>query len=173
MNHDHYSDKYIRSILEDVKTVAIVGASANTSRPSYFVTKYMISKGYEVFPVNPGQAGKKIAGVMCYPSMKDILQPIHMVDIFRNLEAAYGVVEDALQLKPLPKVIWMQLQVRNNEAAKLAEAKGVQVVMNRCPKIEYARLCGEIGWAGVSTGVISSKKTKLQDGYQRFDIAKK
>ncbi len=173
MNHDHYTDKYIRGILEDIKTTAIVGASANTSRPSFFVTKYMISKGYEVFPVNPGQAGKKIASALCYASMKDIPQPIHMVDIFRNSDAAFGVVQEALELDPLPKVIWMQLQVRNDEAAKLAEAKGVKVVMDRCPKIEYARLCGEIGWAGVATGVISSKKTKLQDGYQRFDIAKK
>ena len=173
MNHDHYTDKYIRGILEDVKTIAIVGASANTSRPSFFVTKYMISKGYEVFPVNPGQAGKKIAGALCYASMKDTPQPIHMIDVFRNSEAAFGVVQEALELNPLPKVIWMQLQVRNDEAAKLAEAKGVKVVMDRCPKIEYARLCGEIGWAGVATGVISSKKTKLQDGYQRFDIAKK
>ncbi len=173
MNHDHYSDKYIRSILESVKTIAIVGASANTSRPSFFVTQYMISKNYEVFPINPGQAGNKIAGAECYASLKNISQPIHMVDVFRNSDAAFGVVEEALELEPLPKVIWMQLQVRNDEAAKLAEDRGVQVVMNRCPKIEYARLCGEIGWAGVATGVISSKKTKLQDGYQRYDIAKK
>lgn len=173
MNHDHYTDKYIRGILEGVKTIAIVGASANTSRPSFFVTQYMISKGYQVFPINPGQAGNKIAGALCYASIKDVPQPIHMVDVFRNSEAAFGVVEEALELDPLPKVIWMQLQVRNEEAAKLAEAKGVQVVMNRCPKIEYGRLCGEIGWAGVATGVISSKRTKLQDGYQRFDIAKR
>lgn len=173
MNHDHYSDKYIRGILEGVKTVAIIGASANTSRPSFFVTQYMISKGYEVFPVNPGQAGNHIAGALCYASMKDIPQPIHMIDIFRNSQAALDVVEEALLLEPLPKVIWMQLQVYNEEAAKLAEAKGVQVVMNRCPKIEYGRLCGEIGWAGVATGVISSRKTKLQDGFQRYDIAKK
>ncbi len=173
MNHDHYSDKYIRSILEGVKTVAIVGASSNTSRPSFFVTQYLISKGYEVFPVNPGQAGNKIAGAMCYASMKDIPQPIHMVDVFRNSKAAYSVIEESLELSPLPKVIWMQLEVRNDAAAKLAEDKGVQIVMNRCPKIEYARLCGEIGWAGVATGVISSRKTKLQNGFQRYDIAKK
>lgn len=173
MNHDHYSDEYIRSILEDVKTIAVVGASSNTSRPSFFVTKYMISKGYEVFPVNPGQAGNKIADALCYSSIKDIPQPIHMIDVFRNSDAAYGVVEEALELSPLPKVIWMQLEVRNDEAAKLAEDKGIQVVMNRCPKIEYARLCGEIGWAGVATGVISSKKIKLQNGFQRYDIAKK
>lgn len=140
MNHDHYSDSYIKSILEDVKTVAIVGASANTLRPSYSVTKYMIAKDYEVLPINPGQAGNEIAGAMCYASLKDVSQPIHMVDIFRKSEAVFGVVEEALQLDPLPKVIWMQLQIRNDEAAKLAEDQGVQVVMNRCPKIEYARL---------------------------------
>lgn len=140
MNHDHYDDKYIHSILESVKTIAVVGASANTSRPSYRVTEYLISKGYEVFPVNPGQAGNKIAGALCYPSMKEIPQPIHMVDVFRNTEAAFSVFEEALQLDPLPKVIWTQLDIRNDEAAVLAEAKNVQVVMNRCPKIEYARL---------------------------------
>ena len=91
-----------------------------------------------------------------------------MVDIFRNSEAAGGVVDEALKLDPLPKVIWMQLQVRNDEAAKRAEEAGIKVVMNRCPKIEYARLCGEIGWAGVSSNVISSRKPKLQSGFQRF-----
>lgn len=140
MNHDHYEDDYIRSILESMKTIAVVGASANASRPSHRVTQYLISKGYEVFPVNPAQAGNKIAGALCYASLKDIPQPIHMVDVFRNSEAAFSVFEEALELNPLPKVIWTQLDVRNDEAAKLAEAKGVQVVMDRCPKIEYARL---------------------------------
>jgi len=173
MNHEHYSDKYIRGILEDVKSVAIVGASANPSRPSFFVTQYLISKGYDVYPVNPGQAGKKICGVMCFSSLKDIPQPLHMVDIFRNSQAAGDVVKEALQLSPLPMAIWMQLEVINYEASKLAENKGIKVVMNRCPKIEYGRLCGEIGWAGVATGVISSRRTKLQTGYQRYDIAKR
>lgn len=170
MNHDSYSDDYIRTILGDVKTVAIVGASANTSRPSFFVTKYMISKGYDVIPVNPGHAGREIAGAMTVAGLGDIDRPVDMVDIFRNSEAAAGVVDEALQLDPLPKVIWMQLQVRNDEAAAKAEAAGVRVVMNRCPKIEYARLCGEIGWAGVASNVISSKKPKLQNGFQRFGI---
>ena len=170
MDHDHYSDDYIREILDETKTVAIVGASANTVRPSYFVLTYMQSKGYEVCPVNPGQAGKTIAGAPCYASLKEIPQAIHMVDIFRNSQAAYCVVEEALELDPLPKVIWMQLEVRNDEAAKLAESKGVKVVMNRCPKIEYARLCGEIGWVGVNSGVVSSKKPKLQSGYQRYKV---
>jgi len=172
MNHDQYDDDWIRAILDEVKTIGMVGASANQARPSFFVLKYMLSKGYDVIPVNPGQAGKEIAGAMAVATLGDIDRPIHMVDIFRNSEAAYQVVEEALKLDPLPKVIWMQLQVRNDKAAKLAEAKGIKVVMNRCPKIEYARLCGEIGWAGVASNVISSRKPKLRSGFQRFDITK-
>ena len=170
MNHDRYDDAYIRGILDEVKTIAVVGASANTVRPSYFVVKYLISKGYDVIPVNPGHAGREIAGAMTYASLADIDRPVDMVDIFRNSEAAAGVVEEALTLDPLPKVIWMQLSVRNDGAAKLAEARGVKVVMNRCPKIEYARLCGEIGWAGVASNVISARKPRLQQGFQRFGI---
>ena len=170
MNHDRYEDAYIRGILDEVKTIAVVGASANTVRPSYFVVKYLISKGYDVIPVNPGHAGREIAGAMTYASLADIDRPVDMVDIFRNSEAAAGVVEEALTLDPLPKVIWMQLSVRNDEVAKLAEARGVKVVMNRCPKIEYARLCGEIGWAGVASNVISARKPRLQQGFQRFGI---
>ena len=170
MNHDRYDDAYIRGILDEVKTIAVVGASANTVRPSYFVVKYLISKGYDVIPVNPGHAGREIAGAMTYASLADIDRPVDMVDIFRNSEAAAGVVEEALTLDPLPKVIWMQLSVRNDEVAKLAEARGVKVVMNRCPKIEYARLCGEIGWAGVASNVISARKPRPQQGFQRFGI---
>ena len=170
MNHDRYEDAYIRTILDEMKSIAIVGASANQVRPSFFVLKYMMSKGYDVIPVNPGQAGKEIAGAMTFATLADIDRPVDMVDVFRNSDAALGVVQDALLLDPLPKVIWMQLQVRNDAAAKLAEAKGIKVVMNRCPKIEYARLCGEIGWAGVASNVISSKKPKLRSGFQRFDI---
>ena len=170
MNHDRYDDAYIRGILDEVKTIAVVGASANTVRPSYFVVKYLISKGYDVIPVNPGHAGREIAGAMTHASLADIDRPVDMVDIFRNSEAAAGVVEEALTLDPLPKVIWMQLSVRNDEVAKLAEARGVKVVMNRCPKIEYARLCGEIGWAGVASNIISARKPRLQQGFQRFGI---
>lgn len=170
MNHDRYEDDYIRSILRGVKTVAIVGASANNVRPSYFVATYLASKGYDVIPVNPGHAGREIAGLMTYASLGDIPRAIDMVDVFRNSEAAAGVVDEALALSPLPKAIWLQLGVRNDAAAARAEAAGVQVVMNRCPKIEYARLCGEIGWAGVSSGVLSSKKPKMIAGIQRFGI---
>ncbi|MGI9351864.1 MAG: CoA-binding protein [Rhizobiaceae bacterium] len=170
MDHDWYSDRYIRSILNQVKTIAVVGASANNVRPSYFVVKYLLSKGYDVIPVNPGRAGSEIAGALCYGSLADIPRPIDMVEIFRNSNAALGMVEELIQLDPLPKVVWMQLQVRNDTAAKLAEEMGIKVVMNRCPKIEYARLCGEIGWVGVNSGVISSKRPKLQSGFQRFKV---
>lgn len=173
MDHDSYDDSYIRAVLDETRVVAIVGASANPVRPSYFVTKYLLSKDYDVIPVNPGQAGKEICGVTAVASLGDIDRPIDMVDIFRNSQAAFGVVEESLNLDPLPKFIWMQLQVRNDDAAALAEAKGVRVVMNRCPKIEYARLAGEIGWAGVRSNVVSSRKPKLDGGYQRFGIVKR
>lgn len=173
MKHDAYTDDYIRTILDDVKTIAVVGASANTVRPSFFVVKYLLSKGYDVIPINPGQAGNEICGAKVYASLHDVNRPIDMVDIFRNSEAAFDVVKDALTLTPLPRAIWMQLTVFNLKAAALAEEAGVKVVMDRCPKIEYARLSGEIGWAGVTSGVISSKKPKLQKGFQRFGISRR
>lgn len=173
MNHDDYPDSYISGILRDVTSIAIVGASANTVRPSYFVLKYMISKGFRVIPVNPGQAGKEICGAKAHATLHDIGEPVDMVDIFRSSEAAGSVVDEALALPVLPKVIWMQLTVFNVEAAKRAEAAGIRVVMNRCPKIEYARLAREIGWIGVNSGVVSSKKPKLQKGYQRFGIVER
>jgi predicted CoA-binding protein len=173
ISHDAYDDDYIRSILQNVKTTAVVGASPKKVRPSYFVVKYLLSKGYDVIPVNPGMAGREICGAMTYKSLADIDRPVDMVDIFRNSKAAFSVVEEALKLSPLPKVIWMQLEVRNDEAAAMAQHAGINVVMNRCPKIEYARLCGEIGWAGVNSGVISAKKPKLNKGFQSFGIASK
>ena len=170
MNHDHYEDAYISGILNSVKTIAIVGASANDVRPSYFVTKYLIDKGFEVYPVNPGYAGKEILGRLTYAKMSDIPGPIDMVDIFRASSAVPPIVEEVLALDPLPKVIWMQLTVRSDEAAAKAEAAGVKVVMNRCPKIEYARLAGEIGWNGINSRVISSKKPMMRSGFQSFGI---
>ena len=166
MNHDTYTDSYIRAVLDDVKTIAMVGASPNTVRPSYFVLKYLLEKGYMVYPINPGQAGKEILGTEFYASLADVPEPIDMVDIFRNSEAAAGVVDEALALAAKPKVIWMQLSVRNDEAAAKAEAAGLRVVMNRCPKIEYGRLSGEINWAGVNSKTLSSKRPKLAEGFQ-------
>lgn len=170
VNHDRYDEAYLREILCEVRTIALVGASPKTIRPSYFVLKYLLSKGYEVFPVNPCHAGREIAGQMTYASLSDIPSSVDMVDIFRNSEAAGEIVDEALALDPLPKAIWMQLQVRNDQAASKAEAAGVRVVMDRCPKIEYAKLCGEIGWAGVASGRISSRKPALQGGHQRFGL---
>lgn len=170
MNHDNYDNSYISGILRDVKTVAIVGASANDVRPSFFVTKYLIDKGYTVYPINPGHAGKEILGRMTYARLADVPEPIDMVDIFRASSAVPAIVEEALALDPKPKVIWMQLTVRDDEAAARAEAEGLKVVMNRCPKIEYARLAGEIGWNGVNSRVISSKKPLLRSGFQSFGI---
>jgi len=170
MNHDSYDDAYIAGILESVRTVAIVGASANEVRPSFFVAKYLIDKGYAVFPINPGHAGKEILGRMTYARLADVPEPIDMVDIFRASDAVPGIVDEALALEPKPKVIWMQLTVRHDGAAAKAEAAGLSVVMNRCPKIEYARLAGEIGWNGVNSRVISARKPVMRAGYQSFGI---
>jgi predicted CoA-binding protein len=173
MNHDSYDNAYISGILNSVKTIAIVGASSNDVRPSFFVTKYLIDKGFTVFPINPGQAGKELLGRRVYAKLAEIPEPIDMVDIFRASSAVPQIVDEALALDPLPKVIWMQLTVRNDEAAAKAEAAGIKVVMNRCPKIEYGRLSGEIGWNGVNSGVISSKKPTMRQGFQSFGIRQK
>lgn len=170
MNHDSYDNAYIADILNTAKTIAVVGASANDVRPSFFVTKYLIDKGYTVFPINPGHAGKEILGRMTYARLADVPEPIDMVDIFRASAAVPAIVDEVLALDPLPKVIWMQLTVRHDEAAARAEAAGIKVVMNSCPKIEYGRLSGEIGWNGVNSRVISSKKPVMRQGFQSFGI---
>ena len=170
MNHDSYDNSYISGILNSVRTLAVVGASANDVRPSYFVAKYLIDKGFEIYPVNPGQAGKEILGRMTSATLADVPVPVDMVDIFRPSSAVPAIVDEALALKPLPKVIWMQLTVRDDAAAAKAEAAGIRVVMNRCPKIEYARLSGEIGWNGVNSGTISARKPLLRQGFQSFGI---
>ncbi|TIU07294.1 MAG: CoA-binding protein, partial [Mesorhizobium sp.] len=142
MNHDAYDNAYIAGILNSVKTIAMVGASANDVRPSYFVLKYLLAKGFSVFPINPGQAGKEILGRTVYARLADLPEPVDMVDIFRASAAVPGVVDEVLRLDPLPKVVWMQLGVRHDVAAARAEAAGIKVVMNRCPKIEYGKLSG-------------------------------
>lgn len=170
MDHSEYSDDYIRSILTTVKSIAIVGASLNNVRPSYFVTKYLITKGYEVYPVNPGHAGKTLFEKPVYASLTDIPQPIDMVDIFRSSDVILEIMNEVFELKHLPKVIWLQLGIKNFHAAKLAESKGMQVVMNRCPKIEYGRLSGEISWVGINSRTISSKSPKLSSGFQHLKL---
>lgn len=156
MDHDTYDDDYIRDILESVRTIALVGASATPVRPSYFAMKYMQAKGYKVIPVNPKKAGKMLLDEMCYASLSDIPEPVDMVDIFRNSEAAGAISDESVTIKA--KVVWMQLGVRNDAAAVRAEAAGCKVVMNRCPKIEFGRLSGEIGWLGVNTQVIDNRR---------------
>ena len=140
MNHDTYSDSYIRGILNTVKTIAMVGISPKDNRPSYFAFKYLLERGYNMIPVNPGQAGKEILGRKVYARLADIPEPVDMVDVFRAAQYAPAIVTEALTLKSRPQVIWMQLGVRNDEAAATAEAAGLKVVMNRCPKIEIPRL---------------------------------
>lgn len=171
MNHDHYDDATIRGILNTVKTIAVVGVSPKINRPSYFVFKYLLERGYHMIPVNPGQAGGELVGQKIYATLSDIPEPVDMVDIFRNSEAALGVVKEALALSPKPRVIWMQLGVRNDEAAALAEAAGLKVVMNRCPKIEYGRLSSEISWMGVNSRTLSAKRAPLLGhGLQRMSL---
>jgi predicted CoA-binding protein len=159
LNHDTYSDAYIRAILANARSFVFVGASANPSRPSYFAMKYLLAKGYRIIPVNPGQAGKEILGQKVYASLADIGEPVDVVDIFRAPEAAPSITRQAVAIRA--KVVWMQLGIRSDEAAKIAEDAGLKVVMNRCPKIEYGRLSGEIGWMGVNRRVIDNRKPLL------------
>ncbi len=159
LNHDSYSDEYLRGILDRVKTIAMVGASEHWNRPSYFAMKYLQDKGYRVIPINPNAKAAGILGETVYKSLADIPGPIDMVDIFRASKEAGPIVDEAVK-KGVP-VVWMQIGVRNDKAAKKAEQAGLQVVMNRCPKIEYARLHSELGWSGANTGIISSKRRKL------------
>jgi uncharacterized protein len=166
MNHDRYSDDTIADILREARVLAFVGASANSSRPSYFAMKYLVGKGYTIHPVNPGLAGQTILGQEVYATLADVPAPVDVVDIFRNSDAALEVAREAIAHKDRLglKVLWMQLGVRNDAAAAEAEAAGLKVVMNRCPKIEYGRLSGEIAWAGVNSGQISSLRPKLMPG---------
>ena len=171
MDHDNYPDSYVRGILNTVKTIAMVGISPKSNRPSYFAFKYLMERGYRMIPVNPGQAGHDIVGQKVYAKLADIPEAVDMIDIFRNPQYALGIVNEALALKPRPAVIWMQLGVRNDEAARLAKDNGLKVVMNRCPKIEYGRLSSEIAWMGVNTRTLSSQKAKLFGrGIQRMSL---
>ncbi len=170
MNHDTYSDDYIRGILNSVKTIAMVGASAVEVRPSYFAFKYLVQRGYEMIPVNPGQVGKTLLGRPFFASLSAIGRPLDMVEIFRSSKHIMPVVDEALRLDPLPKVIWMQLGGRDDEAAAKAEAAGVKVVMNRCPKIEYGRLSSEISWMGVNSRTISAKRAPIPTQGMRLSL---
>jgi len=171
MNHDRYDDTYIRGILKTVKTIAMVGISPKDNRPSYFAFKYLLERGYRMIPVNPGQAGKDILGQKVYAKLADIPEPVDMVDIFRASEHVMPIVEEALKLQSKPQVIWMQLTIRNDEAAARAEVAGVKVVMDRCPKIEYGRLSSEISWMGINSRTLSSKRAQIYGkGVQRMGL---
>ena len=158
-----YTDDYIRGILRSTKTIAMVGASANEMRPSYFAMKYLLDKGFVIRPVNPTLEGKEILGQKVYVSLHNVPAPIDMVDIFRTSDAAPGIVREALVEKARLgiKTIWMQLGVMSEEAAALAREAGLNVVMDRCPKIEYGRMSGEISWMGVNRKLIDNRKPLL------------
>jgi uncharacterized protein len=151
-----YDDAYLRGILGRVKTIAMVGASTSEMRPSYFAMLYLQGKGYRVIPVNPRYAGDTLLGETVQPDLASVPVRPDMVSIFRRSEEAGAVSDEAVRLG-IP-VIWMQLGVRDDAAAERAKAAGHEVVMNRCPKIEYGRLCGEIGWLGVNRGILSAKR---------------
>ena len=161
-DHDHYSDGLLRKVLGSVRTIAMVGASPDWHKASSFAMKYLQSKGYRVVPVNPRAAGKSILGETCYARLSEIPQKetgkIDMVDIFRNSDAAGPLADEAAAIGA--KVVWMQLGVRNDAAAARAEKAGLTVIMNRCPKIEYGRLSGELSWGGFNSRIISSKRRK-------------
>ena len=170
MNHDLYEDDYIRGILNSVKSIAMVGASPVDVRPSYFAFKYLVQRGYDMIPVNPGHIGKSLLGRPFVASLTDIGRPVDMVEIFRSSDHIMPVVDEALKLTSLPKVIWMQLGGRDDLAAAKAEAAGIKVVMNRCPKIEYGRLSSEISWMGVNSRTISAKRAPIPTQGMRLSL---
>ncbi len=158
MDHERYDNEYIAGILRDARTIAMVGASPNWNRPSFFVMKYLQGKGFRVIPVNPRAAGEEILGEKVYPDLKSVPVPVDMVDVFRAADAVPGIVEDAIAIGA--KIVWMQLGVRHDAAAARAEEAGIRVVMNRCPKIEFGRHSGELSWGGFDSGIITSRRTR-------------
>ncbi|MGR3370717.1 MAG: CoA-binding protein [Sagittula sp.] len=152
-----YDDSFLKDVLTRTRTVAVVGVSMNPVRPSYYVARYLSLKGYKVIPVNPGHAGKKLFGQEVRVALSECPEEVDMVDVFRRSEHVPPIVEEALDVFPALKTVWMQIGVESPEAAEMAQAKGVDVVMNRCPKIEYQRLFGELRMGGFNTGIISSK----------------
>ncbi len=160
-HHDFYPDRRIRTILANVRTIAMVGASTLWRRPSSYAMKYLQKRGYRVIPVNPARAGAEILGETVHPDIASVPGTIDMVDIFRPSGEALEIAKDAIANKEKGiQVLWMQLAVRDDEAARLAEEAGLVVVMDRCPKIEYARLSGELGWSGINTGIVTAKSLR-------------
>jgi predicted CoA-binding protein len=158
-----YPDSLIKSILRSVKTIAMVGASGNDIRPSYFAMMYLLNKGYTIIPVNPAMAGKEILGQKVYASLKDVPAPVDMVDIFREAKFAPEIARETVAEKDRLgiKVLWMQLGVIREDAEQIGRDAGLTVVMNRCPKIEHGRFSGEIGWMGVNRRMIDNRKPLL------------
>ncbi len=159
-----YSDETLRRILLAVRSIAMVGASPTWTRPSYYAMKYLQGKGYRVIPVNLRAAGQQILGETVYASLREVPRPIDMVQIFRNSEAAGAITDEAIAVAKEKgiSVIWMQIDVRNDAAARRAQEAGLEVVMNRCPKIEYGRLHNELSWGGFNSGIISSRRQKVR-----------
>ncbi len=149
----------IKAVLKRVKTIAIIGVSANPVRPSYFVARYLQLKGYRIVPVNPGLAGQSLLGETVYATLADVPHDVDMVDVFRRSDAVPQIVHEALARWPGLDVIWLQLGVHHDAAVQVARDRGVTVVQDRCPKIEYQRLFGELRMGGFNTGVISSRLT--------------
>ena len=154
-----YSDIFLRDLLTRTKVIALVGVSANPVRASYFVARYLGLRGFQVVPVNPAYAGQELFGQTVRGSLAEISEPVDMVDIFRRPEAVPEIVDDAIRLLPVLRTIWMQVGVSHPEATKIAEAAGLDVVQDRCPKIEHQRLFGDLRKAGFNTGILSSKLT--------------
>lgn len=153
-----YRDDDLLAIFRSIRTVAMVGASPDWNRPSYFVMKYLLRKGYHVIPVNPRAAGQEILGERVHASLGEIAEQVDVVDVFRRADAVPGIVDEAIRIGA--KVAWLQLGIRDDNAAGTAEAAGLSVVMDRCMKIEYGRLSGELAWSGVNSGIISSRRRR-------------
>ncbi len=160
--HNVYSDERLRMILGRVRTIAMIGASTVWRRPSYYAMKYLGHKGFRIIPVNPNRAGDEILGETVHATLADIPGQVDMAQIFRTSQEAYAITQDVIEHKDDKdiKVLWMQLTVRDDAAAELAEKAGLTVIMDRCPKIEYARLSGELGWSGINSRVITAKSLR-------------
>ena len=152
-----YSDAFLKDILTTTRVIAVVGVSLNPVRPSYYVARYLALKGFDIIPANPGHAGETVFGKTVVASLSDIDRPVDMVDIFRRSDAVPAIVDEAMAHLEGLRTIWMQIGVGHPQAAAKAEGAGLRVIQNRCPKIEYQRLFGELRMGGFATGVISSK----------------
>ena len=155
-----YEDSYIKNILEKTKTIAMIGLSSSWQRPSYFVAKYLLDRGYKVFPVNPREAGKTILNQKVYSNLSEINENIDMIDIFRKSSDVDLIIDDVIKAKP--STIWLQIGVINYNAEKIAKKYKINMIMNKCPKIEYGRLSGELGWAGINSGVFYNKRRLMR-----------